>query len=82
MEYDYDNEKMIKSIKTKLEFYKEQGNSVHVLFNNISRTTFYNGEILSICEDKFIINDKKFGHSMVLLQDIKVLERYTESKNA
>lgn len=64
---------MYDTIKAKTQFYFERNLMVHVKVNSGS---FYNGFIVEISSDFFMINDRRLGHMPVFFMEVKDIEKY------
>jgi hypothetical protein len=65
------NEKEKENLITKINFYKQEGIEVHVVKLD---DWFYNGYILEIFPDYFILHDRKANKVIVLINEIKNIE--------
>ena len=60
-----------------LDFYRRQEKKVHVEMNN---GRFYNGIVIEILDDAFILEDSSLGQMPISFSQIKILEAYKEKK--
>ena len=71
------NEELLRyaAIIKKLNWYKSNNLKCFVLFKNLyGNTTFYNGDIVNVGGDEFLINDKKYGETTVEYHDIVTID--------
>jgi len=68
-------------LKEKVKYFKLKGTLVHVdLFSN-PKPRFYNGIIIDIAEDMFILDDRMLGELPVFWGEVETLEPKLEDKD-
>ena len=58
-----------------LDFYKRQKKKIHVEVDN---GRFYNGFVVEILDDAFILEDSSLGQMPIFFSQIKIVEGYKE----
>lgn len=62
-----------------LDFYKKKNAKIHIEIKDSDR--FYNGEIIEIKDDMFILKDVVLGEMPFFFSQIKLIEAYKDMDN-
>ena len=62
-----------------LDFYQKKNTKIHIEIKENNR--FYNGEIIEIKDDMFILKDVILGEIPIFFSQIKIVEAYKEKED-